>query len=122
MTIRFPIIVKTSDSFNYLNKVDSNFNATGTAARMVTADAVYLGNVGSNFNARVLYNRKDEAPRDKLNAWLGIIFCFGAVVLFFIASASAEDKLSLSNLANLGQVAEVFGIMFFGLAMGRWRA
>lgn len=76
------------------------------------------GNTASGCNNE----RKDEALRDKWSAWVGIILLFGAVTMFIIvAGFVAEDPFSVSNLANWGRAVEVFGIMWFGLAMARWR-
>lgn len=65
--------------------------------------------------------RKSEAPIDQVFAWVGTFLLLGAAIVFFIISATAEETFSLSNLANWGQVAEVFGLMCFSVAMGRWR-
>lgn len=63
-------------------------------------------------------DRKSEAPIDLVFAWIGVVLLFGAIALFIYASV---DEAQPSARANIGQIAEVLGIMCFGVAMARWR-
>ena len=81
------------------------------------------GNAGSGCTNE----RKGEAPIDKRWAWVGASLLFVSVAIFlgiFVAGIviATEDLFSLSNLLNLAQAFEVSGLIFFGIAMARWRA
>lgn len=68
--------------------------------------------------------RKSEAPIDKRFAWAGVILLIIAAFMFLVAhSLSNAPKLNWlqANWINWAQVVEVFGLMWFGVAMARWR-
>ena len=67
--------------------------------------------------------RKSEAPIDKRYAFAGMFLLILAAIMFVFPSFLPNDASNLlpSHWFNWAQAAEVFGILFFGAAMARWR-
>ena len=67
--------------------------------------------------------RKGEAPIHKRYSLAGMVLLIGAATMFSFHSFLSKymsDWLR-TNWLNWAQAAEVYGIMFFGVAMARWR-
>ena len=67
--------------------------------------------------------RKGEAPIDKRFSLAGLVFLIGAAAMFVFPSFASQHMSDWlrTNLLNWAQAAEVWGIIFFGAAMARWR-
>ena len=75
-------------------------------------------NCQSNAGSGCTNKHKDEAPIDKWFAGIGITLLFGAIALHLWISV---DTGTFSWRTNLTRTIELLGIMFFGVAMARWR-